>query len=102
MTYREDVLYCRCGGEVRVVRLNADYLTLGHVNGGRSGHYVRLAPAARNGEGSPRPSPTGQPEAPASSRTLGASHPQTPRATRGLANGSAGSRVPPSRTSAAT
>jgi hypothetical protein len=37
-------LYCRCGGEVRIVRLTPRYLTLGHVRNPKDQHHVvRLA-----------------------------------------------------------
>ena len=56
-----DTLYCRCGGEVRIVRLTPRYLTLGHVSNPKDQHHVvRLAPAARTG--AVPAAPTGQPE----------------------------------------
>ena len=90
---RTDVLICAvCSREVRIVRLNARTLALGHTTNPRNQrHAVRLAPAARNG-GIPVPS-TGQPEEPAdvSVRTFappGSSHPRTTRGHAGLSNGS--------------
>ena len=42
-----DTLRCRCGGEVRVVRLTPDYLTLGHVRNPKDKHHVvRLSRSA--------------------------------------------------------
>lgn len=48
-------LYCRCGLEVRVVKLVSSSLTLGHVQRPWPLHYVRLAPSsALDGSRSPR------------------------------------------------
>ena len=39
-----DTLVCKCGIEVRIVRLNPQTTALGHVRNPRNGsHYVRLA-----------------------------------------------------------
>lgn len=40
----EERLFCRCGIEVRIVRLNGERLGLGHTTNPKSAHhYVRLA-----------------------------------------------------------
>lgn len=58
-------LRCRCGRTVRIVRLNAKTLVLGHEsNPGTDHHPVRLAPAVRNA--AIPVAATGQPEAPES------------------------------------
>ena len=85
-----DKLYCRCGGEVRIVRLTPRYLSLGHVRNPKDQHHiVRLArsgpaPAIFEDGGNPGRSevpdsgvtPDETPRARSASRTVRASHSQ--------------------------
>lgn len=101
-----ETLFCTCGRPVRVVRLNAETMGLGHTtNPGLASHPVRLAPAARSEHGAlPEGSDTRREDASGADP----SHPRTTtKGKRASSNGIGSdrtSRVPrrPSETSAAT
>ena len=67
-----DTLRCRCGGEVAIVRLNPELLTLGHVRNPKDKHHAVRLQVPRTGRESASPVPPrvlpedtrGRPEAP--------------------------------------